>query len=79
MKREYDRHLKPGHLINCKPGELYNLADDPGESRNLGKEHPEIVQALHEIASDFQAAVKAGKLPGSRFRSLLLRLRRKQK
>lgn len=78
MKREYDRHRKPGPLVKCVPPELYDLANDPGEARDAANERPDIVEALEALASDFQAAVKAGKLPGSHLRSLLPRIRRKR-
>ena len=28
------------------PGRLYNLEDDPGETKNLWQEHPEVVKRL---------------------------------
>ena len=31
------------------PVQLYNLADDPGERRNLEAEHPEIVERLTRL------------------------------
>jgi arylsulfatase A-like enzyme len=31
------------------PGQLYNLQDDPGETRNLYGKHPEIVRELKEL------------------------------
>lgn len=31
------------------PGQLYNLADDPGETKNLYNEHPEIVEQLRSL------------------------------
>ena len=74
MKREYGQNRKPGPLVNCVPEELYNLANDPGESREVAKEHPDIVEALRGMASDFQALIKAGKAPGPYFLSLLPRL-----
>ncbi len=79
MKREYDQQRKPGPLIKCKPEELYNLAEDPSESHEVAKEHPDVVEALQAMAADFQAAVTAGKLPGSHLHSLLPRMHRKRK
>ncbi len=38
---EPDFHHKP-------PRELYNLVDDPGETRNLAEEEPGVVQHLHD-------------------------------
>lgn len=38
---EPDFHHKP-------PRELYNLIDDPGETRNLAEEEPAVVQYLHD-------------------------------
>ena len=35
-------------------GQLYNLADDPGETKNLFVEHPEIVKRLQGIYSRYE-------------------------
>ena len=40
------------------PGQLYNLTDDPGETRNLYKEHPEIVDPLKTL---LEQAKKSGR------------------
>jgi len=41
------RRIKPGP--GDAPGQLYNLKDDPGETANLYKQHPEIVSRLREV------------------------------
>jgi arylsulfatase A len=44
--------LKPLALPDTAPsapGQLYNLHDDPGETRNLYDKHPEIVKELKEV------------------------------
>jgi arylsulfatase A len=44
--------LKPFAVLDSvpdAPGQLYNLQDDPGETRNLYDQHPEIVQELKEL------------------------------
>jgi arylsulfatase A len=35
-------------------GQLYNLADDPGEQRNVWNDHPEIVQRLTELLDRYR-------------------------
>ena len=52
------RTIQPG--AGDPAGQLYNLRDDPGESRNLYLQHPEIVSRLEK---EMQAIVTA---PGSR-------------
>ena len=36
------------------PGQLYNLAKDPGETKNLYNEHPDIVKRLKEKLEEFK-------------------------
>ena len=36
------------------PGQLYHLEDDPSETRNVWKEHPDIVQELGELLKQVQ-------------------------
>jgi arylsulfatase A-like enzyme len=38
------------------PGQLYDLAKDPGETTNLYNEHPEIVKALKEKLEEYKAS-----------------------
>lgn len=38
------------------PGQLYNLADDPGETKNLYHERPEIVKALKAKLQEFKSS-----------------------
>ncbi|MDP0492401.1 MAG: sulfatase [Verrucomicrobiota bacterium JB023] len=46
-----------------KPTQLYNLADDPGESQNLLKENPEIASRLAGYMRAFQKELAANKRP----------------
>lgn len=55
-----------GHLstpVYCRPPELYNLKRDPGERHDVASDHPDVVKNLSQIALDFQAKMKPGKLP----------------
>ena len=56
----YDRErLKPFVLPDTAPdapGQLYNLADDPGETRNLYLEKPETVKELKALLEESKAA-----------------------
>lgn len=45
-------------LAPTAPGQLYNLKQDPGETRNLYHEHPELVAQLKEV---LQSAVQKGR------------------
>ena len=38
------------------PGQLYNLADDPGERKNLYYDHPDIVQELKGALERYKAS-----------------------
>ena len=38
------------------PGQLYNLAKDPGETNNLYSKHPEIVKELKALLEDSKAS-----------------------
>jgi hypothetical protein len=40
--------------------ELYNLAEDPSESRNLASEHPELVEKISQL-------MKASRVPSLKF------------
>ncbi|MEX2260306.1 MAG: sulfatase [Bryobacteraceae bacterium] len=57
--------------IACKPPELYNLEKDPGETRDLSGDYPEVVAQLTRLARDFEASIVPGTLPQSHWRSLL--------
>ena len=47
--------------------ELYHLADDPGESRNMAAQHPEIVASLTELAEAMDRDLgRSGTGPGVR-------------
>jgi arylsulfatase A-like enzyme len=56
----YDRpHLKPFQLTNTAPGaagQLYNLETDPGETTNLYRQHPAIVQELKSKLDEFRTS-----------------------
>jgi arylsulfatase A-like enzyme len=53
---------------NAKGGpELYHLADDPGESRNVAAQHPDMVASLTELAASMdQDLGRSGTGPGVR-------------
>jgi len=42
---------------------LVNLATDPGETKNVAGEHPEIVAKLQALAKEHEAEIKANKRP----------------
>jgi arylsulfatase A-like enzyme len=42
------RHYKAVRLAPGKPLELYNLAEDVAEKRNIAAEHPEVVAKIEE-------------------------------
>lgn len=46
------RALALPELAPEAPGQLYDLKDDPGETRNLYNEHPEIVKRLRELLEE---------------------------
>ena len=55
---ENDTGLKPFHLPDTAPdapGQLYNLATDPGETKNLVFERPEIVTELKALLEQSKA------------------------
>jgi arylsulfatase A-like enzyme len=39
-----------GYRVEKTPLALFNLQDDPGETRDVAKEHPEIVERLQKLA-----------------------------
>ena len=50
----YDKHkmlieYRLPELVPDAPGQLYNLETDPGETKNLSLEHPEIVEELQAL------------------------------
>ena len=53
MKSRYNL-LKGGKI------QLYNLLEDPGETKNLAKEHPEMV-------AEFDSLMKASRTPSEYF------------
>ena len=50
---------KPGEPI----GQLYNLADDPAETKNIYAEHPDIVQRLGALLEKYQHEASARRTP----------------
>ena len=38
------------------PGQLYNLADDPGETKNLYRDQPDVVARLQKVLERYRAA-----------------------
>ncbi len=64
--------VSPGRLpLNdfkkCDPPELYNLAADPGEKRNVAIDHPDVIVRLKAEAEKFRKQVVPGKLPPRRW------------
>jgi len=56
LKDEPGKDGLPGPYINKRTGvELYDLADDPGESSNVAAEYPEIVVKLTSFADEARA------------------------
>ena len=45
------------------PGQIYNLADDPGETTNLDFQHPEVVQKLKSLLERSKAQGRSGAPP----------------
>ena len=61
----YERHrfLKQWHRPDPSPAQLYNLADDPGETNNLFKTRSDIANRLKAKLDEF---VKSGRSAPSR-------------
>ena len=71
----YKRRAAPGRSlgkqVRCFSPELYNLAEDAGESRNVAERHPEIVRRLTVMGGAFDGSIEpVVKLP-SAVRSVL--------
>ena len=49
----HDTGEKEARERGLPPVQLYNVVDDPGETRNLQAEHPEIVQRLHSLLAKY--------------------------
>ena len=65
LKRVVGPGGRPGDPIRLKKPELYNLVNDPEESRDVAALHPGIVEQLSGRGQSFQASVKPVlKLPG---------------
>jgi arylsulfatase A-like enzyme len=63
LRRGDWKYIASGKSKNKKrkgnPAELYNLKDDPGESKNIIKDHPEKAEAM---AEELKGLVKAGRV-----------------
>jgi len=63
--------LQPYHLperVPDAPGQLYNLDDDPGETRNLYNDRPDIVKELQALLAETKASgrsARRGRTPSS--------------
>jgi arylsulfatase A-like enzyme/predicted esterase len=44
-----------GYAVESLPLSLYNLAEDPGETRNVAAEHPDVVARLQALAAEARA------------------------
>ena len=50
-----DSGPKPG-----SPGQLYNIAKDPGEQNNLWDQHPEMVERLTALLGGYKESGRSG-------------------
>jgi hypothetical protein len=50
------------HRLLAEP-QLYHLATDGGETRNVAKEHPEVVARLTKTLQEFDAALQRDRRP----------------
>jgi arylsulfatase A len=60
--------------VPCHPPELYNLKSDPGETRMVTKEHPEVAARLSGLGEDFRNSFIPGRTAPPRWRSVLPRI-----
>jgi arylsulfatase A-like enzyme len=58
--------MRDRHYPLRREPELYDLASDPGESRNLASEHPDLVRELTRQAREFDAAMARDRRPEMR-------------
>ncbi len=56
------RIFESQHRLLALP-ELYDLAEDAGEARNVAAEHPAVVARLTRIAGEFDAALQRDRRP----------------
>lgn len=63
---DWKLHLARKAKDVARPAELYDLAKDPRESRDLAAEHPEVVARLTSKAQSFDAQVRQGATPAKR-------------
>ena len=56
FKREPGPKGRPKAPVRCE--ELYDLFDDPGETRNVAADHPDIVKRLRRRAQSFHAGIE---------------------
>ena len=66
----YDKHkqlieYRLPELVPDAPGQLYNLETDPGETKNLSLEHPDIVDELQAMLNDTLESGRSAPLPAA--------------
>jgi arylsulfatase A-like enzyme len=71
IKMPADKRGRLMQPITCYPPELYDLENDPGESRNVAGDYPDVVAAMARVSAELRESVAAGRLPPSQWRSLL--------
>jgi arylsulfatase A-like enzyme len=64
--------------VACRPPELYNLDQDPGETRDCHRDHPGVVARLTRLAGEFESSFAPGRRSPPRWRSVLPRIRSKR-
>lgn len=69
-KRIVGRKMSWPEPIPCDPPELYNLEEDPGETRDVSVDYAEIIWGLTKLRDDFQASMASGRVAPSVLRSL---------
>jgi len=57
------RGVRSGPWKLFRSGQLYHLADDIGESKNVAAQHPEIVKRLIGVMVEFEADIRANSRP----------------
>lgn len=78
LKIEVDKKGRLGNIVRCDPPELYDLENDPGETRNLSAENRDVAASLSRLADGFRSSIAVGHLPPSPLRSLLPKKKPKQ-
>jgi arylsulfatase A-like enzyme len=77
MKVERGRKGGLKEPVICNPPELYNLNDDPQESRDLAAEYPGLAEQFEHLGQSYLRAIGAGERAPRHLRSLLTRGKRK--